>query len=123
MHILHTHTEAGDAFAVDGKFQVRLTDNAISDHVGGTWDGAQNIFHLQTDALNFFQILTINLHAHHGAKSGLQHNQARLYRLQPGWQNARQRRGTLEFGKDLALGDASLLWSEPRQWRLQPARP
>jgi hypothetical protein len=59
---------------------------------------------LQSDALNLDQIGAEHLHAHHGAKAGLKHDDAGLDRLKPGGQHSGDRRAGLQLLEDFLLG-------------------
>jgi hypothetical protein len=69
-----------------------------------------------------FEVAAVDLHAHHGAEAGLEHDQAGLDRLEPRRQHAGDGGLLLEFGEDFVLGDAAFLGPDPRERRLEASR-
>jgi len=113
LHVADADAVAGDSVAVDFKLEIRLADDPVGHDVGRAGNLLEQLLNLQTDALDFLQVAPVNLHAHHGAKAGLQHDEARLDRLQECRQHAGNGRLLLKLGEDFILRDAAVFGPNP----------
>ena len=75
----------------------------------------EQLLDLQADPLDLLQVAAEDLHAHHGAEAGLQHDEAGLDRLQQRRQHAGNRGLRLKLGEDFILGDAAVLRPDPAE--------
>ena len=91
LHVADAHAVARDAVAIDLELEIRLADDAVGDDVGRAGHFLEQLLDLQADALDLLQVAAVNLHAHHRAEAGLEHDEARLDRLEESRQHAGDR--------------------------------